>query len=557
MKPPVQIREAYVAPGDEFRQFPGHTYLSRDEVSTAFPLGSISHERFSHLGLRWRIIKRSSNQVPGGHLFVAVMDDQANPPSPGRRWPSDTSVPESNGRSALRSVRSGPLALEGHLDGHLSSHHLDEATPASPHEHDSHDCSPLPNGHGSHNHHQSSLHKSYSTGPGSGHHQSTFSHTMNGIHASQSAKQIVPSGPNRTQSSYSTRPLLGAATSWPHRPQSVVSGPPAAVASSYRYQLSQDLVTCNEAATAMERYKAFWRLFGTLSRLRGEVWDARRAAWEAHKQHVAQNASAATGRRFRRSGSPTGNGPRSADSSSSGGVNSSTMNSPSDGHDGKASHSGGTSTRGSLELSTCDPRLPSSWVDNEDAHDLLRHTVMVGEALAKFGNTAFVASSGGSGGDNATRAITAKDYGELLRQYLKVRTWAGASGATAGCLLVAGLSDATVPACASCMHGMYDFAGSCQIGCVCMQSAVLLKWCTCGQQVVSAMLQRVWSSHQRISKQGWMLPVSQMPLTGLLSKVVVLLGLFHWASALPLKTRDGRQVCDDVVTYDPFGCPSL
>lgn len=63
-------------------------------------------------------------------------------------------------------------------------------------------------------------------------------------------------------------------------------------------------------------------------------------------------------------------------------------------------------------LSVYDPQSPDSWISFEQ-QELLQQVVKVGDVLARFGNADFRETS------NSSRAITSKDYANLLKQYLE------------------------------------------------------------------------------------------------------------------------------------------
>eukprot|EP00201_Polytomella_parva_P008883 CAMPEP_0175055184 /NCGR_PEP_ID=MMETSP0052_2-20121109/9936_1 /TAXON_ID=51329 ORGANISM="Polytomella parva, Strain SAG 63-3" /NCGR_SAMPLE_ID=MMETSP0052_2 /ASSEMBLY_ACC=CAM_ASM_000194 /LENGTH=759 /DNA_ID=CAMNT_0016319995 /DNA_START=516 /DNA_END=2795 /DNA_ORIENTATION=- len=68
-----------------------------------------------------------------------------------------------------------------------------------------------------------------------------------------------------------------------------------------------------------------------------------------------------------------------------------------------------------------DGRGVYTWLSHPDAREVLMRVLMVGECLAKFSTADFMLDRGGSGGvggHNGSRAITNRDYAELLRMFI-------------------------------------------------------------------------------------------------------------------------------------------
>jgi len=115
LRVPVRITESYSRPGDEMKLFPTcSNYLTRDEVYEAFPSGIITHERFTHAGLVWRLLCRRANNGAGPLQYLAVLDDAPlqgqNAATPGTSTSSRRAISHDGGAGTPPHGQSAALA---------------------------------------------------------------------------------------------------------------------------------------------------------------------------------------------------------------------------------------------------------------------------------------------------------------------------------------------------------------------------------------------------------------------------------------------------------------
>ncbi|PNW77991.1 hypothetical protein CHLRE_10g459950v5 [Chlamydomonas reinhardtii] len=71
---PIKVSESYVRPGLEARLFPDHPhFLSLDDVYAVFPSGVINQKSFSHSGYTWKLVNRL--MANGNNIYLAVLDE--------------------------------------------------------------------------------------------------------------------------------------------------------------------------------------------------------------------------------------------------------------------------------------------------------------------------------------------------------------------------------------------------------------------------------------------------------------------------------------------------
>ncbi|KAG2433315.1 hypothetical protein HXX76_008381 [Chlamydomonas incerta] len=71
---PIKVSESYVRPGLEARLFPDHPhFLSLDDVYAVFPSGVINQKSFSHSGYSWKLVSRL--MANGNNIYLAVLDE--------------------------------------------------------------------------------------------------------------------------------------------------------------------------------------------------------------------------------------------------------------------------------------------------------------------------------------------------------------------------------------------------------------------------------------------------------------------------------------------------
>ncbi|GFR50696.1 hypothetical protein Agub_g12950 [Astrephomene gubernaculifera] len=237
LRVPVRVAESYVRPGDEQRLFPNFQFfLSREEILEAWPKGQITHEKFSHGGSFWRLVKRPMAQ--GNSVYMAVLDETSHSSSTSAANGSPTSYAANDTTQRLRSM---PLdAFPGHDISDVTGSDLSPAY-ASSSQQPPHHAMSLPPLSGNHHHHAASGLRS----------SSALSLSLN-----------APSFRDRN-GNYGNMALIA---SQPSGHLSLQGGGLSLGCGGNGFMT--DLLSATESPMPLDRYKAFIRLFSNLNRNR-------------------------------------------------------------------------------------------------------------------------------------------------------------------------------------------------------------------------------------------------------------------------------------------------